>query len=212
MAVHASNIRTTVTSGTGERPREPYGQRRDPTNRTGHRPQSLIGIPGPSVPSSHRLAPLAVLSQGPDWPTPRMGNEKNGGNWRFFGGQKRHFSVFGAGASQHKPLIWPLLCRPAFLRPRARKMSGASFGRGLYGVMLVSRTQSTSSRPGSAANGHASSPPVQPARNRSEGALRFEGSRSLRSAPFAGKPLPSNMRTIKPIKPGNPQNRDHQEN
>jgi hypothetical protein len=34
-----------------------------------------------------------------------MGEEKNGGEWRFFEGQKRHFPVIGAGASKRKPLI-----------------------------------------------------------------------------------------------------------
>ena len=49
---------------------------------------------------------------------------KNGGKWRFFGGQKRHFSVLGAGPSQHKPLIWPLLCRPTFLAAQTKKNGG----------------------------------------------------------------------------------------
>ena len=36
MAVDACNIRTTVTSGTGDRPRKPRGQEGDPTSRTSH--------------------------------------------------------------------------------------------------------------------------------------------------------------------------------
>ena len=40
--------------------------------------------------------------------------------------------MLGAGASKHKPLTWPLLCRPTILAPRARKMSGAIFGRGAF--------------------------------------------------------------------------------
>jgi hypothetical protein len=56
-----------------------------------------------------------------------MGKEKNGGEWRFFEGQKRHFSVFGAGAPKHKPLIRPLLCRPTFLAPESKKNVGRHF-------------------------------------------------------------------------------------
>ncbi len=61
---------------------------------------------------------------------PESTGEKNGGEWRFFEGQKRHFSVIGAKPAKRKPLIWMLLCKPAFLCPRARKMAGAIFGRG----------------------------------------------------------------------------------
>ena len=49
------------------------------------------------------------------------GRGKNGGKWRPFEGKSPPFSVLGAGASQHKPLIWPLLCRPTFLTPESRK-------------------------------------------------------------------------------------------
>ena len=56
-----------------------------------------------------------------------MGTGKNGGKWRFFEGQKRHFSVLGAGASKHKPLIWLLLCRPTFLAPESKKNVGRHF-------------------------------------------------------------------------------------
>ena len=40
--------------------------------------------------------------------------------WRkmaVFRRQNRHFSLFRAGAANHKPLIWLLLCRPTFLAP-----------------------------------------------------------------------------------------------
>src|ERR1700677_2448672 len=40
MALHACNIRTTVTSAIGERPREPRRQHRDPTCGTSHRPHA----------------------------------------------------------------------------------------------------------------------------------------------------------------------------
>ena len=46
MALFACNTRTTVTSGTGERSREPQGQEGDSTSRTIHRSQCLVGIPG----------------------------------------------------------------------------------------------------------------------------------------------------------------------
>jgi hypothetical protein len=57
---------------------------------------------------------------------------KNGGNWRFFEGQKRHFSVLGAEASEHKPLIWRLLCRPTFLSPESKKNVGRHFRAGTF--------------------------------------------------------------------------------
>ena len=44
-----------------------------------------------------------------------------------FEGQKRHFSVLGAGVSKHKPLIWLLLCRPTFLAPESKKNVGRHF-------------------------------------------------------------------------------------
>ena len=47
--------------------------------------------------------------------------------WRFFEGQKRHFPLFGARASKHKPLIWLLLCRPTFLAPASKKNVGRHF-------------------------------------------------------------------------------------
>jgi hypothetical protein len=47
--------------------------------------------------------------------------------WRFFEGQKRHFSVTGAGVSKHKPSNWLPLCRPTFWRPRARENVGRHF-------------------------------------------------------------------------------------
>ncbi len=43
------------------------------------------------------------------------GQWKNGGKWRFFDGQERHFSLFGAGDSKHKSLVWLLLCLSAIL-------------------------------------------------------------------------------------------------
>ena len=46
MALYACNTRTTVTSETGERSREPHGQEDDPTSRTIHRSRCLVGIPG----------------------------------------------------------------------------------------------------------------------------------------------------------------------
>ena len=49
MALHACFIRTTGTSGTGERSRELRGQGVDPTSRTSHRPQCLVGIPDSTV-------------------------------------------------------------------------------------------------------------------------------------------------------------------
>ncbi len=52
---------------------------------------------------------------------------KNGGEWRFFEGQKRHFSVTGAKAPKHKPLIRLLLCQPAFLAPEGEKNGGRHF-------------------------------------------------------------------------------------
>ncbi len=52
---------------------------------------------------------------------------KNGGEWRFFEGQKRHFSATGAMASKHKPLIHQLLCQPAFLAPEGEKNGGRHF-------------------------------------------------------------------------------------
>jgi hypothetical protein len=36
-------------------------------------------------------------ARGQGWLPPRMGMVKNGEEWRFFEGQKRHFSVLGAG-------------------------------------------------------------------------------------------------------------------
>jgi hypothetical protein len=53
--------------------------------------------------------------------------EKNGEKWRFFGGEKRHFSVFEAGAAKHTALIWKLLCRPVFLAPKRMKNVGRHF-------------------------------------------------------------------------------------
>ncbi len=47
--------------------------------------------------------------------------------WRFFEAQKRHLSLLGAGASKHKPLIWPLLCRPTLLAPESKKNVGRHF-------------------------------------------------------------------------------------
>jgi hypothetical protein len=52
---------------------------------------------------------------------------KNGGKWRFFEGQKRHFSLFGARTSQYKPLAWLLLCRPTFLALESEKNGGRHF-------------------------------------------------------------------------------------
>ncbi len=49
---------------------------------------------------------------------------KNGGEWRFFEGQKRHFSVTGAKAPKHKPLIQPLLRQPTFLALEGEKNGG----------------------------------------------------------------------------------------
>jgi hypothetical protein len=66
-------------------------------------------------------------ARGPGWPPPGLGKEKNGGNWRFFEGEKRHFPVLGAEASKHKPLMWPLLCRPTFLAPERKKNVGRHF-------------------------------------------------------------------------------------
>ena len=59
--------------------------------------------------------------------TPTEPCRKNGGKWRFFQAQIRHFSVLGAGISSHKPLIWPLFCRPTFLAPASRKNVGRHF-------------------------------------------------------------------------------------
>ncbi len=56
-----------------------------------------------------------------------MGKKKNGGKWRFIEGQDRRFSVLEAGASKHKPLIWPLLCRPTFLAPDGKRKCRAPF-------------------------------------------------------------------------------------
>ena len=52
---------------------------------------------------------------------------KNGGEWRFFEGQKRHFSVTGAKAPKHKPLIELLLCQPTFLALEGEKNGGRHF-------------------------------------------------------------------------------------
>ena len=74
------------------------------------------------------LAPLAVLSPGPRLAGALNGQGKNGGNWRFFEGQKRHFSVLGVGASKHKPMIRPLLCRPTTWHAEGeKKVSGMTF-------------------------------------------------------------------------------------
>jgi hypothetical protein len=51
------------------------------------------------------LAQLAVLSPGPRLAAAQSGQGRNGGKWRFFQAQMRHFSAPGAGASRHKPLI-----------------------------------------------------------------------------------------------------------
>ena len=63
-------------------------------------------------------------ARGSGTPPPRMGKVKNGGEWRFFEGQRAPFSVLGAGAFEHKPLIWPLLCRPTFLAAQTKKNGG----------------------------------------------------------------------------------------
>ncbi len=55
---------------------------------------------------------------------------KNGGEWRFFEGQKRHFSVAWAKAAKHKPLICPPLCQPTFLAPEDEKNGARHFSRG----------------------------------------------------------------------------------
>ncbi len=52
---------------------------------------------------------------------------KNGGEWRFSEGQKRHFSLAGAKAPKHKPLTWLLLCQPTFLAPEGEKNVGRHF-------------------------------------------------------------------------------------
>ena len=48
-------------------------------------------------------------------------------NGAFSGPKMRHFSVLGAGAARHKPLIRTLLCRPTFLAPQSRKNVGRQF-------------------------------------------------------------------------------------
>jgi hypothetical protein len=81
---------------------------------------------------------------------------KNGGKWRFLEGQKRHFSVFGAWASKHSPLISLLLCRPTFLAPESTKNVGRHFssedfvdvarrGRLRLDAILASRSQPSQS-------------------------------------------------------------------
>ena len=52
---------------------------------------------------------------------------KNGGEWRFFEGQKRHFSVAWAKAPKHKPLAYPLLCQPTILASEGDKNGGRHF-------------------------------------------------------------------------------------
>ena len=64
-------------------------------------------------------------AQGPGWPPNQDGQGKNGGNWRVFEGQEAPFFPVYSPASQLKPLIRKILCQPTFLRPRAKKMSGA---------------------------------------------------------------------------------------
>jgi hypothetical protein len=46
------------------------------------------------------IGPAAVLSPGPRLASTLNGQGKNGGKWRFSGGQKRHFSLRAAGVSQ----------------------------------------------------------------------------------------------------------------
>ncbi len=53
--------------------------------------------------------------------------EKMAENGASFESQKRHFSVLGAGVSQHKLLIWRLLCRPTSLAAESNKNVGAPF-------------------------------------------------------------------------------------
>ena len=44
-----------------------------------------------------------------------------------FRGPKAPFSVLEAGALEHKPLIWPLLCRPTFLAAQSKSKCRAPF-------------------------------------------------------------------------------------
>ena len=68
-----------------------------------------------------------ILLARTDWRAPKKWREM-----ALFRGPKAPFSMLGAGTSKHKPLVSPLLCRPTFWRPRAREMSGAISGEGLF--------------------------------------------------------------------------------
>ena len=85
----------------------------------------LVGCPGsPTGHSADGLVEVAAairLNLGSDL------GVKNGGEWRFFEGQKRHLSVPGTGVSNHKPLSLLLLCRTTFLAPESKKNVGRHF-------------------------------------------------------------------------------------
>lgn len=78
-------------------------------------------------PSRLPLAPLVVRGPGahavrrPGWA------RKNGAKWRFPGGAEGAISAAWAAVSQHKSLIWLLLCRRAFLTPEGKKNVGRHF-------------------------------------------------------------------------------------
>ena len=85
----------------------------------------LLIIAQQQGPSRLPWASLAVLGPGPR-PVHPVWARKNGEKWPF--SRARQFFLLGAAVSQHKSLIWLLLCRQAF-RPRGReKMSGTLDG------------------------------------------------------------------------------------
>jgi len=91
-------------------------------------------------------SPGAQAHRRPEWATKK---------WRrmaLFRGPKAPFSVLGAGAFEHKPLIGRLLCRATFWRPRARENVGRHFRARCFstrqlckGSILVSHSQSLQS-------------------------------------------------------------------
>ena len=56
-----------------------------------------------------------------------MGEEKNGGKWRFFDGARAPFFGDWRWAPKHKLLIWPLLCQSTFSAPEGKKNGGRHF-------------------------------------------------------------------------------------